>query len=796
MAGMRKRRSRSPRPQSPPTAEAGSHPGRPIALGVFALMVLAGPLLFGAVDRLPQIGLLVLLIVGILAQPPAMVPLTRWGNRLAIAVVSLVLFKEFAPAAWFGDTVWRTVMTREFALELPFTHHPEPGRAIDGMLSAVVATIWFLWVRRLAADRENRPLLAWILVVAAAIVAIVSFATHRPANSEYIYGWRFTTGWRGFGPFPNRNHSADYFAMAAVLGCGCVTWAALKKKWWLLTLGVAMVAALVVALLMTESRGGLIAFAVGLGAFLALCLVKVRSRRAVGAALAGALAFGALALTFGSQVFARFNPHDTHDVSAFNRLQVWHDAIGMWRDAPLLGHGIGIFGSVFPLYQTVELENQLFNHPESSWLQWLTELGAIPVLLAMAGTALFLRVHLRQCFSRHQGFFLRAGGFAVGAAILAHAFIDVPAHRWGTAGFALAALAIACPMHLGGRRTYEPRQAALVPLAVILIWVLPFLWDVPRWSPTSLTRVISRQDVPGALTLADLDASMRYFPLNTDLHENVGFRLLELHGREAPQAWQREFAIVSRLMPGSWFVPQDQAAKVQRISTMLALPYWQQSVARGGIHRDENLATALHATGASPLAGSEWGRYVEANPQLLLAYARLVPEAQAGYYYGRWWKLRGESPQLSSQEIRDFYALAARWGDREQLETWMVQRASLETRDFREWATLLHRWGDDARAWPLLSAHTPEPVFPAKMLPVPRAQLEAAWRSTPQNLVNAQQLAQVLDAAGETAGRDEILVAVASAPTAPRWFLEKAAYVLARQGRMKEAVALLVPPPP
>jgi len=759
-------------------------------------MVLLGPLVFGAVDRLPQIGLLVLLLIGILAQPPAMVPLTRWGNRLAIAFVSLILFKEFAPAVWFGDTVWRTIMTRQYSLELPFTHHPEPGRAIDGMLSAVVGTIWFLWVRRLATDRQNRPILVWILVIAAAIVALVSFATHQPLNSEYIYGRRFTPGWRGFGPFPNRNHSADYFAMAAVLGCGCVTWAALKKKWGLFAFGVALVAALVVALLMTQSRGGLIAFAVGLGAYLALCLIKVRNRRAVGAAMAGALALGAIGLTFGAEVFARFNPHDAHDVSAFNRLQVWHDAIGMWRDAPLLGHGIGIFGSVFPLYQTVELENQLFNHPESSWLQWLTELGAIPVLIAVAVSVLFLGAHLRQSFSRHQSFFLRAGGFAAGAAILAHAFIDVPAHRWGTAGFALAALAIACPMRLGGRRTYEPRQAAFVPLAVILIWVLPFLLDVPRWSPTSLVRMVSRQDIPGALTLAELQASLRYFPLNTDLRENVGLRLLELHGREAPQVWQREFAIVSRLMPGSWFVTAGQAEAVQRFSKMLALPYWEQSVARGGIHRDEIFADALHATGTSPLASSEWGRYVEAHPRLLLAYARLVPESQAGYYFGRWWKLRGEAPQISPLEIRDFYALAARWGDREQLETWMTQRSSLETRDYREWATLLHRWGDDARAWQLLSAHVREPGFIAtKAPPVPRAQLESAWRASPQNLVNAQQLAQVLDAAGETTGRDEILVAVAATPKAPAWFLQRAAYILARQGRMAEAVALLVGPP-
>ncbi len=794
MARMRHRSQAAP----PAPTQAPSTPGRAIALGVFALMVLGGPLVFGAVDRLPQIGLLVLLIIGILAQPPAMVPLTRWGNRLAVCFVALILFKEFAPAGWFGDTKWRAAMIGQFALQMPFTHHPEPGRAIEGMLSGVVGLIWFLWVRRLAADRENRPLLAWILLVAAGIVAVVSFATHHP-NSEYIYGWRYTTGWRGFGPFPNRNHSADYFAMAAILGCGCLTWAGLKKKWWLFGLGVVLVAVLVVALLITESRGGLIAFAVGLVSYLTLCLLKVRNRRALGAALGGVLVCGAMALAFGSQVFARFQGHEAGDVSAFNRLQVWHDAMGMWRDAPLLGHGIGVFASVFPLYQTVELENQIFIHPESSWLQWLTELGALPVLLALAGGVLFLGGHLHESFSRHRSFFLRAGGFAAGAAILAHALIDVPGHRWGTAGFALAAIAIACPMRILGRRAHEPRQTAFIPLAVALFWMLPFLWDFPRWSPTSLIRLISRQAVPASVTLADLEAGLRCFPLNAELHQSAGFRLLHLDGGQAPRAWQREFAIASRLVPGSWFVTTAQASAVQRISTMMALPYWQLSVARGGIHRDEILSDALHETGASPMARSAWGHYAEEHPQLLLAYARLVPEAQAGYYYGRWWKLRGQAEagkpvDLSPAEIRDFYALAAHWGNREQLDDWMTQRADREARDFREWATLLHAWGDDALAWRLLAAHTSEPGFPAKAPNVPRSQLESTWRIAPQNLVNAQQLAQVFDLAGESAARDEVLVAVASAPKAPPWFVEKAAHVLAREGRVPEAVALFLRP--
>jgi O-antigen ligase len=786
-----KRRDTSNESSDTQAQEHTSSRGGLIALGIFALIVVGGPLAFGAVDRLPQIALLGLLIIGILVQPPAVVPLSLWGKRLAIAFVAILLFKEFAPAGWFGETSWRTALTREFALEMPFTHHPEPGRAVERLFAAAAGAIWFLWVRRLAAERANRPVLAWTLLVAAAIVAGVSFATRHP-NSDAIYGLRFTPGWIGFGPFPNRNHSGDFFAMAAVLGCGCITWAAMRKRWTLFGVGAALVGLIVMALLTTESRGGLLAFAAGLGAYLVLCLLKVRSRRALGVALATILVFGALTLAFGSRVFARIHSAEAGDVSSLTRLHVWQDALGMWRDAPLFGHGAGAFASIFPLYQTIELENQIVFHPESSWLLWLTELGALPVLLAVAAGVVFLAGHLRESFSRHRGFFLRAGGFAAAAVLLVHAFFDVPAHRWGTAGFALAALAIACPMRLTARRVREPRQLALVPLAVAVMWALPLFWDVPGWSPTALVHLISRHSVPPGVSLAELEAGLRRFPLNADLHQSVGLQLLRLHGREAPATWQRHFAIVARLVPSAWELTSEQARAVQRISTMMALPYWQQSVARGGIHREDILGAAWNATSSSPAARAAWGRYAEANPHLLLNFARLIPETQAGYYYGRWWKTRAAAPDLGQGEIRDFYVLAARWGRPEQLDEWMTRHPKWEARDFRAWAGLLHQWGDDARAWKILASHVAEPGFPAKVPTIPLTQLETTWHARPQNFVNAQQLAHVRNASGDSAGRDEVILSVATAADAPQWFAERAAHLLGKQGRTAEAVALLV----
>ena len=70
------------------------------------------------------------------------------------------------------------------------------------------------------------------------------------------------------------------------------------------------------------------------------------------------------------------------DESASTRVAVWHNAAAMWKDAPLFGHGVGSFIPVFPMYQDIAMEEVTVKHPESSWLQWLVELGLIPLVLA------------------------------------------------------------------------------------------------------------------------------------------------------------------------------------------------------------------------------------------------------------------------------------------------------------------------------------------------------------------------------------------------------------------------------
>ena len=780
-----------------PRRDAPAKPARTrAALAIFAVLVGAGPLLFGAVDRLVQIALTALLAVGVLLLPPAIVPLSRWGNRLLIALLALLAFKELAPAEWFGATAWRTLLTRDFALTLPPTHHPEPARALDAWLAAAVGAVWFLWVRRLAAERTQRVILAWSLFGAAALVAAVSFVT-RGWDAQAIYGLRFTPGWRGFGPFPNRNHTGDLLAMGAVFGAGCVVWAGSRKKWALTVGGGLLLGLVLVALLTTESRGGLVALGLGLLVFFALVQLRLRNRKTLAVAAGAALALGALGLAFGGPVLARFHSAEGGAVSNAMRLRIWQDVFLMWKDAPLLGHGVDSFAQIFPFYQTFELENGVVLHPESSWRQWLVELGLIPVALGTVALAMFTANHLRESF-RGRGFFFRAAGFAAAAALLGHAVFDVPAHRWGTAGFALAALALACPMRLEGARIYAPRKTALVPLAVALFWALPFLCEGPAWSPLTLSRVLARQGLAGDVPLAQLENMARFFPLSSDLNQSLGQRELAVFRRSEPDAWQRHFKVASALLPGSWALPAAQARAVFPLSPKLALGYWQQAVGRGARHRDEVFRLAVRETAASPIAAAWWGRYAEENPRLLLAYAESVPEAQARYYYARWWKDRALTAELDPGETAAFYQNATRWTGRAQFGEWMRRRADWRDRDRRAWARLLHAWSDETPAWELLAAQTPEPDFPALPANLPREPLEANWRVAPTNFVNAQQLAAVRARDGETVPGEDIVLAVAARDEAPWWFVQKAAHILARRARFGEAVALLLktPPPP
>lgn len=757
------------------------------ALVVFALMVTAGPLAFGAVDRFVQVLLTVLLGVGMVLQPARLGAVSGRMKWVWIGLAVLAVGKELAPAGLFGAVSWRKTLTTDYGVVLPWTHHPELGRAVDAWLAGLLAFGWLAWVRTLAGDREERTRLAWILLLSGVIVGAVSFAT-ADMQPNMIYGVRYTPGWLGFGPFPNRNHTASYFALVALIGLGCIARAGERRRYVMLGVAIVLEAFLCVALLRTHSRGGFIAFGAGLVLFFAAVVLKLRTRQSIAVATSCLILTGGLALVAGGGTVQRLaSTGKAKDESASTRVAVWRNAGTMWKDAPFFGHGAGAFIPVFPMYQNISMEEVTVKHPESSLLQWLVESGLV---LVVAAGALLIPWVGRRFFALFEdetrGFFIRTAGFAAVTAILVHCIYDVPAHRWGTAGLGLAALALACPAVPEVMR--RRRWLSAAPFAIAAFWMLPVWIEAPRWAPFQLDRLLATEAMAPTLSLREIDAELRCFPLSPALHRLRGDRLFRA-GQPAA-TWLAEFRIATRLVPNSWQSCVWIARLCRERSPAAALHYWQMAVERATRQRTEVFSSAITETQDLPGAANLWRGYVEAQPDLALLFSEGVEEAEGRQLFQMWWDRRGsQSQEVTSAEADAYMRVALRWSTPDQLLTWIRLHPEREAEDFRKWAAALHGWKEDEKAWGLLRRTMKEPDFPSTQVRLSREALDFRWRHNPDDIVNARAYAQVLNSRGESDASEAVVAEVAQRADAPKWFLEKAAFQFARQRRFPEAVA-------
>jgi O-antigen ligase len=765
------------------------------ALAAFAIMVVLGPLAFGAVDRIVQVALVFVMAAGIFLHPPAHLSLGTRGNILAIALIGVLVLKEFLPYQWFGGTHWRSDAQSVPGLEIAGTHHPEPALAFDSLLIALLALVWLQWVRTMAAKREMRLAMAWILFGAGvALAAVCLLMSAKGARSGAIYGLRYTPGWSGWGPFPNRNHTASLLAISAMVGVGCTVWAGAGRRQKLTVVSTLAVIVILVALLLSKSRGGLVAFAAGLAAFCGMMLWRHRSKRMLAAVVGGVALMAVITVLFGGQVIERFASAEGVHVSNQLRKDIWSNTVTMWRDAPLLGHGVDSFAGLFPFYQHLTLDDNVVRHPESSWLKWLCELGLVPVVILTAVIGRLMASRLGALFKRRGTFYLSAGALAGAAAMLVHSAIDVPGHRWATAGFALALLALACPISREVQVIGEvaPR-AVLVPLAVGAYWVLPFAGFAMAWQPVYVDQLRAREDT-GVLPrpkIGEWQNAIHWFPLSAELHHNAAMRELET-GIPKTSDWQRHIEIVHRLVPGGWRYPISHAHAVKRLSPALCMHYWQVAIGRSGWRASEILGQALNDTAGFPSADSIWSDYIAAHPALALAYARTLPEGDTKPFFDVWWKARGTVVDLTADELRDFYALARRWVTAEQVLEWMKLHASRRREDYRAWVTLYHATGMSDRAWQLWQGRVEEPAYPANATVLSREEVEARILIAPENTSNLVELARIIEQGGDRAGARKIILEAAAKKDAQSWFLRKAAYLLAEDGKFHEAVEMIM----
>jgi O-antigen ligase len=243
-----------------------------------------------------------------------------------------------------------------------------------------------------------------------------------------------------FGPFINRHHFAGYMELAMAIPLGLLFSGVVEREKRLLY-GFAVVL-MGVALVMTNSRGGLISLLAEIGFLVIITTAGSkrlgnldRNARALAAlkrlGLATAILIvlvGGVVFLGGASVFTRFLGTVNADDPTTGRAHFWAVTTDIIKHHPIIGAGIGAYGVLYSQYDS---RNGLYRleQAHNDYLQVLADGGIIGAALGL----FFLVVLFRVGFARRETHDAFRRGVSTGAlagcfAVLVHSFFDFTLH--------------------------------------------------------------------------------------------------------------------------------------------------------------------------------------------------------------------------------------------------------------------------------------------------------------------------------------------------------------------------------
>ena len=331
------------------------------------------------------------------------------------------------------------------------------------ILVQVVALLLYFAAVLVFVDTPKRlRLLVRTITVFGFFLAIFGL-TQSFTSPDKVYWMRDMPQSQAFGPFINRHHFAGYMELALALPLGLVFTGAIEKEKKFIYLFAA--ALMAIALIMTNSRGGLISlFAeiLFLVATMGLRRHKHKKRdseerrpRIKSAALKAGLAlalvvalFGGVVLLGGEDALTRMVGSVNTDDPTTGRAHFWGVTVDIIKNHPLIGTGLGAFGVVYTGYDSRNGVYRL-EQAHNDYLQVLSDGGIVAAVMGL----FFLGSLFRMGFARRESRDDFRRGVATGAlagcfAVLVHSFFDFTLH---TTANALLFLVLAALATMNGR---------------------------------------------------------------------------------------------------------------------------------------------------------------------------------------------------------------------------------------------------------------------------------------------------------------------------------------------------------
>ena len=379
------------------------------------------------------------------------------GERHPVAIRQIK-----APAALFAAVVlWILIQNATWTPD--WLHHPiwqmtadELDRPIDGSISVnrdlttlallrLITAASVFWIAlQLCRDVSRANFLLWsIAAISCAYAAYGLFAFALMPGRVLWFGTPFPRTGFVTSTFINPNSFAAYAGMGLVVICGLIlrlyrneftavggsirfriaTFIEVTGKKGVVLLGGAFV--ILVALLLSQSRGGILSTALGLFVLGALTL-KTRKQGFVeqrGAIIIfGALLVAVAFLAFGDVVAGRITQLGFRDNS---RMAVYTIAMRSILDAPLLGYGYGTFADVFPMFrdQSVSTYGQ-WNMAHNTYLEVFQGLGLLFGSMLVASIVLLVLRCVKGAMTRQENEMIPCVAAGVAFLVGVHSLVD------------------------------------------------------------------------------------------------------------------------------------------------------------------------------------------------------------------------------------------------------------------------------------------------------------------------------------------------------------------------------------
>jgi O-antigen ligase len=402
------------------------------------------------------------------------VPAPIWLAGMLIGGALGWAWVQTIPSSSLAHPVWSWAAEYKTGVESHPSVAPAAGREAILRFLSYVGVFWLTFA--LARAREAaRRLLTAILIIAVAY-AVWGLVRHFAGIEHLFWHVRSPYGDSLSATFVNRNHAATYLNIGVIIAAALLwerlRWSLSRRPAgaWVAALGelieqsglLAMGAlCLVVASLLTGSRGGLLSLGVGLTTVLCVGLSSARAGAravAISAGLAVLTAFGLLRLG-GEVTLERLARLDQElSLAGENRLALWQNCLELVRERPLMGHGYGTFEQLFQLTRDARFE-RVWHAAHNTYLEHAVELG-LPATFALYGAmALLVACCARGALRRRRDQALPIAAVGVSAVVASHALVDFSLQIPAVAITYAAVMGIGCAQATPSARRSEVQRA-------------------------------------------------------------------------------------------------------------------------------------------------------------------------------------------------------------------------------------------------------------------------------------------------------------------------------------------------